>query len=261
MLCAAALPYMSIYTVHGGQTKKRGSQINIKQDLFGFAKSLPRVIEDVPYIWINKKQKNGYENKLFKVRKNKIKGLLDGLKKNKVPWYTDIEFNWDNYHKLPDDGIPDNINNIEIRELIQSHDQPLLMPEPNITESDEENSDNIDIGGDINGNMNNHQFVSMQEPNITESDEENSDNIDIGGDDYSLLMAESNSSDDADIEDNEEKEFVIRRILPDFNNSTDIEHYNCFIPGDENILTEKQTITDALSGNKLLSNDQNNNNL
>eukprot|EP01084_Bolivina_argentea_P009214 17227_1 len=120
MMCAAAIPFISIYTHRGsGQRKCSGSHINIKQDIYEFAKKLPRHIADIPYIWVNRQgaeQTGNLQDKIFKVRPNKILGLLRGLKENEVPHYTDIEIDYEYIEQL-NEGTPADINNIEIVEI------------------------------------------------------------------------------------------------------------------------------------------------
>eukprot|EP01083_Nonionella_stella_P057238 150335_1 len=99
MMCAACIPFVKIYTAAGGQFKCSGNLINIKQDITSFHKRLPNHPEDV----------------LFKVRPNVIRRLLEGLKRNQVPPYANIEIDYAYINSL-EEGIPTGINHIEVIE-------------------------------------------------------------------------------------------------------------------------------------------------
>eukprot|EP01084_Bolivina_argentea_P000740 1354_1 len=116
-MVAAIVPVMSVVTLRSGHRKLKGSQINIRQDNISFAESLPRHVQDVPMIWVNKDDNNGHANQLFSIRKNVIRNLLKGLAENDVPYYKDIPIDYEYINALPDDGIPQNINHIVVVEL------------------------------------------------------------------------------------------------------------------------------------------------
>eukprot|EP01083_Nonionella_stella_P057242 150344_1 len=118
MMCAACIPFVKIYTAAGGQFKCSGNLINIKQDITSFHKRLPLHPEDVPFVFVGRKRKDkmGHnETKIFKVRPNVIRRLLEGLKRNQVPPYADIEIDYDYINSL-EEGIPTGINHIEVVE-------------------------------------------------------------------------------------------------------------------------------------------------
>lgn len=116
-LVAVAVPTMSIYHVHGGQTKTKRSHINIKQDIVSFAKKLPRRISDVPFIFVQKDcgPERGVEIK--KVRRAKVLNFLLKMKESGAMYYRDIEIDMEVINSLPEDGIPAGINNLCIADV------------------------------------------------------------------------------------------------------------------------------------------------
>ncbi len=92
-MCAAAAPFINIYNAPGGggQRKYSGSHVSIRQNVNEFAKILPRKIKDIPYIWVNRSKPTDHDQKIFKIRPNKIRQLLYYLKTHNTPHYKDIE--------------------------------------------------------------------------------------------------------------------------------------------------------------------------
>ena len=218
MLCAAAIPIMSIYTVYPyGAKKCSGSQINFKQDNIKFASELPNTVSEIPFIWVNKAINDGTENKIFKVRRQKVLNLLQGLKYNETPWYENIRINYNKVEQLPEDGIPSNINHIEIKDLYESQNikNKMVNKQKDSMEVDKE-QENI-----VNNIINETHSMEVDE------NKENIVNNIINEQEEKMEIEEKNTFDTCDVKDN--------------------NVYNCFIPISKDSLTEKEAVNNVLN--------------
>eukprot|EP01083_Nonionella_stella_P057239 150336_1 len=162
MMCAACIPFVKIYTAAGGQFKCSGNLINIKQDITSFHKRLPNHPEDVPFVFVSRKRKDqmGHnETKLFKVRPNVIRRLLEGLKRNQVPPYANIEIDYAYINSL-EEGIPTGINHIEVIEPIDD--------DPKDNASNDQSTNEMEVSSSsANRNAPNDQSTNEMEVSLS----------------------------------------------------------------------------------------------
>jgi hypothetical protein len=112
MLIAPICAVMSIFRLPGGGLIQRGYCANFKQELSPILKLLPRLPKDVPILVLKKKdQDNNVKN--FNVNKNRVETVLKFLcNNNKYFIENGIQINNENLASLPENGIPQNLNEI-----------------------------------------------------------------------------------------------------------------------------------------------------
>jgi hypothetical protein len=128
MLIALVCPVMKVYVKTGGNYGYTGHVINLPQDVGGFAKTLPRRVEDLPIIWLKRKGK-GDAFVMKKVRRMKVLKALQWLRDHNH-LYAKVLLDIGAVLSLPRHDVPTNIGSIEFQE----EDYPEFVP--NETESD-----------------------------------------------------------------------------------------------------------------------------
>lgn len=181
-MVAIAMPFVWIVTERRKEDKLRGHVINIRQDITSFAKKLPRRIENVPYIWVNRKNRSGTQNKLFKVERKKLLALLEGLKRSDCPYYQNIEIDYDYIESLPECDVPKNINELQIPQLF-SDDIVAELEEQN--EEDQKINENSVIEQQSDGTEN-EEIVEVE---VVASDSDN--DVIMGGDGETAMQPPS----------------------------------------------------------------------
>jgi hypothetical protein len=135
MLISPVAPMMSIYRLSGGQLVNNGYSATFSQDLKPILKDLPRLPNEVEIIVIQKKNKQNI-NKQFLCSKNRVERVVRFLSENNPFWIKNgIKLNYQNLNFLPEYGIP--------------QDLPILYED----DVEEQNSNNNDLGPEINENI------------------------------------------------------------------------------------------------------------
>ena len=103
-LAAIALicPIIQIFT-RGSSKATRGHCLTVVQDVKSFAKKLPKLPRDLPFILL-KNPRESVQDEFFKVRRSKIMTALQWLKVNNTYW-RDVVISEDNAREYPDNGI------------------------------------------------------------------------------------------------------------------------------------------------------------
>eukprot|EP01083_Nonionella_stella_P139758 427017_1 len=193
MMCAACIPFVKIYTAAGGQFKCSGNLINIKQDITSFHKRLPNHPEDVPFVFVSRKRKDqmGHnETKLFKVRPNVIRRLLEGLKRNQVPPYANIEIDYAYINSL-EEGIPTGINHIEVIEPIDD--------DPKDNASNDQSTNEMEVSSSsANRNAPNDQSTNEMEVSLSSANH-NAPNNNESANVLNVSLSSLNGSESANV--------------------------------------------------------------
>jgi len=108
MLIARACPVMRVYYKRGGQLGYSGHVINIAQDVSKLTDKLPRVVSDIPVMYIRKLGQDDETFKDFKVNRSRIEKALDWLIKNNHLYKT-VEKSQENLNSLPENDVPEEI--------------------------------------------------------------------------------------------------------------------------------------------------------
>ena len=111
MLIARALPVVNIYIKPGGQRGYSGHCINLPQNVFELAKSLPRSAKDLKLIVVKINGNSGSSKSLF-VRRSVVFSVLLWLIDNN-PLYKDVNLDSDAILALPIGVVPDDLKSVE----------------------------------------------------------------------------------------------------------------------------------------------------
>ena len=111
MLISAVMPIMSIYRLPHGQYGYRGHVINLPQDLQAFAKTLPRLPNELDILIV---RKEGSDNTHcdFRVRRSKVLCALQWLKQHNK-YYRDIHIDLAAVSQLPRDGDLEGLTTVQ----------------------------------------------------------------------------------------------------------------------------------------------------
>ena len=105
-----------IYTVKGnGTIRTKGHCVNIEQDLKSFAKVLPRKVSESGLILLKLKGAKT-THKAFRIRRENVLKALLKLKELNTPGFENVVIDSDRIDSLPEDGIPDDIQTLEVDE-------------------------------------------------------------------------------------------------------------------------------------------------
>ena len=107
MLIALACPIMTVQRLKGGQIGFSGHVINMPQDIFEFARNLPRPVADLPILIVKRRDEDNCLRSC-KVRRQHVCEALIWLQQNN-PFYRDITIDMGNLQSLPDNGVPDGL--------------------------------------------------------------------------------------------------------------------------------------------------------
>lgn len=133
MLIARVCPIMCVFRLKGGQRGYNGHVLNLPQDLQGFLDKLPCHVSDLPVILI---RRHGSDNthRDCRVRRASVLAALLWLKQNN-PFYRDVEIDTSALNSLPEDGIPEDLLNVEERPNSADHgnETPLEQHEETAT--------------------------------------------------------------------------------------------------------------------------------
>ena len=94
MLLAKVAPIMLVYRLKEGQYAHSGHDVNIPQDVTGFATSLPRLAADIPVLAVRRQGAEVESHKDFVARRHKVYHALLLLKENNQN-YGDISIDAD----------------------------------------------------------------------------------------------------------------------------------------------------------------------
>ena len=114
MLLAPVLPIMSIVTLKGGQTVKRGFAANFRQDSITFLKELPRTAAELPILLVRKpgETEEHHGSKLLKINRSRVELVGRWLvQNNPVFRKLNVTFSADKLAQLPD-AQEGNINDL-----------------------------------------------------------------------------------------------------------------------------------------------------
>jgi hypothetical protein len=140
MLVSPLLSIMSIFRLSGGQLISRGFVANFTQDIQPLVNVLPRLPKELPILIIKKKdQKNQTHH--FKVNKKRVEIVLKYLCENNEQYKNfGIKISNELIEQLPDDGIPESLNEID------SNDNQINLTDigPEIQENADQNFDELD---------------------------------------------------------------------------------------------------------------------
>jgi hypothetical protein len=134
---------LRVYTLKGGQHGFTGNTINFPQDIETFATTLPRRPSTLPILLL-KPPNTSSSNKNFRIRREKVKVFLKYLKRNKVPGYENIVIDDDILNELPNDGYPNELYEMEIKEEIPD----VAIGAPEVSNENKE-EDDIEIENEI----------------------------------------------------------------------------------------------------------------
>ena len=111
MLIARALPVVNIYIKPGGQRGYSGHCINLPQNVFELAKSLPRSAKDLKLIVVKINGNSGSSKSSFVRRSVVLSALLWLIENN--PLYKDVNLDNDAVLALPIGAVPDDLKSVE----------------------------------------------------------------------------------------------------------------------------------------------------
>lgn len=118
MLIARVFPVISVYTKPSGQKAYKGHCINFSQDIQELANSLPRYPKELPVIVVSVIGKDNIYKDL-KVRRENVSCALHWLVRHN-PLYREITIDYKCLASLPAEGIPCDLNQINVTENCES---------------------------------------------------------------------------------------------------------------------------------------------
>jgi hypothetical protein len=136
MLIAPLISIMSIFRLPGGQLISRGFVANFSQDIQPICDLLPRLPDDLPILILKKKDQNN-NVKQFIVCRERVRICLEYLTQHNR-FYIDhgIKINISALKKLPIDGVPSNLNEVEDQDISPGIENILLDNGPVIVEKE-----------------------------------------------------------------------------------------------------------------------------
>ena len=139
MLISPILTVMSVYRLKGGQLLSRGYVANFSQDIIQTCYELPRLTSEIPLLIVKKVGQDNNVKELI-VNKERVTTLVKFLCDNNNDWKAlGISYKEINANKLPENGVPTDLNQIENSDLApETLDSVIIETGPTIKETDKE---------------------------------------------------------------------------------------------------------------------------
>ncbi len=112
MLVSAVIPMMSLYQLPHGQYGYKGHIVNLPQDVASFARSLPRLPQDLDVLII-RKEGAAQTHRDFRVHRSRVLNALQWLIANNA-YYRHIQLHQEALSLLPEDGDISNLSSVTV---------------------------------------------------------------------------------------------------------------------------------------------------